>query len=374
MWNDFNLTNHAYNSCLTAGGLLEHVFARRRVPRSPLARNFKGPRARDYWEEHSRQFPKPDWTAGAAFHLDRIWPVDEGARQALVKRFFQEDEDIQRHVLDNPENADCLVRLYLGRNRRPASRRYNSSDTLRNVPLHLDELTQIGLDVGAFAQEMAMGLAVLHWKAGIDAQDTEFVIGISTAERLGAVCPDHESVRPPDTSEDGFEQGEARLWMLDFDKCSKVDLDEAGSSLPEEVVLDKYLVAVTGNDPYFPHARLDVSLWRRFRDTYIEAGETVIRTNRSKWNRQHQRQVARLPRMLIERWERWADVDVEAQDFDPFERSIEDEQVETQGRDDDTTKRTKKRMKNRAKMAGRRHVYQRQRREKSDRSHRSLEY
>ena len=118
------------------------------------------------------------------------------------------------------------------------------------------------MNVDAYAEEMAIGLAILHWKAEIDAQDTEFVIGRSATKTFGTVYPNYESIQPPISTTDDFTQRETQLWMLDYDKCSRVDLQSKGS-LSE--VVDKYFVAVTGNDPYFPHPRLDIGLWRRFR-------------------------------------------------------------------------------------------------------------
>jgi len=320
IWNDFNLNNHAYNSYLSSYCLLENTFVGRWVPRVPMARYFNGPDADEFWTANIERFPEGDQTRAAAFYLDRILPVPQLTRRALIRRFFQDDEQTQHDVLNNPDNKDCLVRVYLGKNR-PNARPYDSTDTLRNFPLHLDEAKMLELDVDVFAEEMAMGLATLHWKAGIDAQDTEFVIGTSTSKTFALVYPNHRSAPPPTSTVDDFTRREVQLWMLDYDKSSIFDLESKSLSFD---IVEKYLVAVTGNDPYFPHPCLDIDLWRRFRDTYLKASDVIIRNRRLK------HQMARLPRILIEKWEQWGNRDVEADEFDPFERSRDDDEAVTE--------------------------------------------
>jgi hypothetical protein len=39
--------------------------------------------------------------------------------------------------------------------------------------------------------------------------------------------------------------------MLDFDKCTRIDFQSTSA----EDIVEKYLVAVTGNNPYFPHPK-----------------------------------------------------------------------------------------------------------------------
>ncbi|EXJ91275.1 hypothetical protein A1O1_04385 [Capronia coronata CBS 617.96] len=95
IWNDFNLTNCAYNSCLTSLGLFEYAFRGRRVPRVPKARYFNGPDADGVWTAIISRFPEADRTRAAAFYLDHILPVPRVTRQALVRRFFQPDEQTQ---------------------------------------------------------------------------------------------------------------------------------------------------------------------------------------------------------------------------------------------------------------------------------------
>ncbi|EXJ93167.1 hypothetical protein A1O3_01724 [Capronia epimyces CBS 606.96] len=192
IWNDFNLTNLAHNSYLTSLGLFEYTFRGRLVPRVSMTRYFNGPDSDEFWAANMKRFPEEDRTRAATFHLDHILAVPEVTRRALIRQFFQGDKQTQHDALANPENQDCLVRVYFGKNN-PKTQPYDRTDTLRNFPLYLDEAKMIGLEIDAYAEEMAIGLALLHWKAGIHAQDTEFVIGSSKTMTFGVpksrICP-----------------------------------------------------------------------------------------------------------------------------------------------------------------------------------------
>ena len=49
--------------------------------------------------------------------------------------------------------------------------------TLRNLPVYLDGMEELGMRPATVAGEMAVGLAVAHWEVSIDMLDVEFVIG-----------------------------------------------------------------------------------------------------------------------------------------------------------------------------------------------------
>lgn len=327
IWNDFNLTNHAYNSCVSSTNLMKYAFPGRRIPRVPMAQFYNSPTAKGWWDLNITRFPVGDRKQSAVFYLDHILPVPPITRFALVREFFLPDSKAQHKVLTNIDNQDCLVRVYFGQNY-PHRQLYDSTDTLRNFPLYLDQAKRIGLDIYSYAEEMAIGLAILHWEAQIDAQDTEFVIGTSTTKIFGAKYPDHTSTPQPETTVNVFTSQETQLWMLDYDKCAEVSFDTLDLFTG---VVEKYLVAVTGNDPYFPHPRLDRDLWERFRKTYLEASQITIR------NRRLNHQISKLPGMLLVEWEQWGDRDVEAaeEDFDPFERHAGDSVEEGDEDDDD---------------------------------------
>ena len=82
---------------------------------------------------------------------------------------------------------------------------------LCNLPRYLDQARQLDLDVNAYAKEMALGQATLHWDAGIDAQHTEFVLGCSTTPAF-AIAHEETDYSPIATSTpDNFTQPETQL-------------------------------------------------------------------------------------------------------------------------------------------------------------------
>lgn len=50
---------------------------------------------------------------------------------------------------------------------------------MRNLPLHLDQMEEVGLfqhDMSLYARIMAEALALLHWIGKVDGNDIEFVL------------------------------------------------------------------------------------------------------------------------------------------------------------------------------------------------------
>jgi hypothetical protein len=188
---------------------------------------------------------------------------------------------------------------------------------LRNFPLYFDQAKRIGLNITAYTEEMAIGLAILHWDAGIDAADTEFVIGCSTNPNFPKVYRNHQARPPPRNTVDDFNRNETQLWTLDYDKCSAVNFDS--TDLTVEVV-KRYLVAVTGSDPYFPHPCMDSGLWSKFRAAYLKASKIIIALREFG---KRKAALSELPESLLKRWEVWAKEDTEAADADPFEESVD---------------------------------------------------
>ncbi|KAJ9608954.1 hypothetical protein H2200_006725 [Cladophialophora chaetospira] len=330
--NDFTLTTIAHDSCLKWTELLRRRVSKFNdkippVPKIPWVKSFHAPEDDTFWtEEMKMNFPEGDRDRGAVFHIQHILPVREEFRRRLVRTFFVNKPNIHHHVLSIAENQDCLVRLYLGANNPAATRRYDRNISLRNFPVYLDDAwKRLGLDVQEYAGGMARGLAVLHWEAGIDGQDVEVVLGCEDMSTKGEAegLVDERGTQERTgrkAASDEAEQREMQMWMLDFDKASQFpDLASQATTAPDEIVR-KYVVAVTGNDPYFPHPHLDGELWKGFREMYLEVSETIIAT------RQVGPHVGGLPGKFIREWERWAERDVLEED--PFERDDGDDGLE----------------------------------------------
>ena len=131
---------------------------------------------RSCWITTAQFFKEGDRMPEDLLIAERIPPVHLVARHALIDPYCPEEWKVGARIQDS--NDDCLVRLYLGKRRdatpRDMPRRYFG---LRNFPLCLDEMQELGLNIETFALIMAHALAVMHWHAKVDAADVEFVLG-----------------------------------------------------------------------------------------------------------------------------------------------------------------------------------------------------
>jgi len=122
-------------------------------------------------------------------------------------------------------------------------------------------MEELKLDTLAYARAMAEALAILHWVAKIDANDVEFVLA---PPREGAPSFSSSSL------------GEHCIWILDFDCCRSITIDEAG--------VDQAAAAFWKNDPYFPRpARSspeDRELWAAFKEEFLRTSGKVLGSER----------------------------------------------------------------------------------------------
>ncbi|OAP63365.1 hypothetical protein AYL99_02592 [Fonsecaea erecta] len=120
-------------------------------------------------------------------------------------------------IKDNVADRDCLVRLYLGRRKiQLEARRGQNFFFLRNYPLHLNRAEELGLQTVDYARAMAESLAVMHWVARTNANDVKFVLGGPGTHNTGI----------GEYTNDFF--GRQCLWVLDFDCCRPITMDDIG--------------------------------------------------------------------------------------------------------------------------------------------------
>ena len=235
-------------------------------------------KADKWWNTHGYMFPPEDRTPENLLISEHIPPIDVIGRNALIDYFCPENLRPAAKLQDS--NNDCLVRLYLGKRRDHITRLRPGPKTffgIRNLPLCLDQMEDIGLDTKALASAMADTLAILHWEVRIDAADIEFVLG-------GAPClthkplPKFEQLRhlAADTSTDtttpdpGTCAPATHLWLLDFNQCQPIAMNEGGADQAVKRFLD--------NDPYYPRPAIgsaDDSLWLHFQQRYIVASRKI---------------------------------------------------------------------------------------------------
>ena len=140
----------------------------------------------------------------------------------------------------------------------------------------MDQMEELGLDTGVYARVMAETLAFLFWRVGVDANDVEFVLAppremvssqsLETAE-VGSVG----SVGCPVIIESDV-LGPHILWILDFDCCRSMSMDEEGVKQAARAFLR--------NDPFCPRpGREDVrdqKMWNVFKEVFMKCSSELV--------------------------------------------------------------------------------------------------
>lgn len=206
------------------------------------------------------------YSACRALISERIPKVPRAISDKIVDLFCEGNTQLCDFVKNNPDDDPCLIRPYLGRRRRHKQGASNSRFqrfSLSNVPLHVDQMEALGLDIRAYAETMADALALIHWIAKIDANDMEFVLA---PPREGQ--PSEKPVFQSDYL------GRHSTWILDFDCCSRMSIDEKG--------IGQACQAFYRNDPFYPRpgseVEADQRLWTVFKDRFLQASRGMLRT------------------------------------------------------------------------------------------------
>jgi hypothetical protein len=248
----------------------------------------------DWWEAKGSLIPESEFQVARSrerspiLASERIWPLPHVVRDALITTFCS-DLSLQEQARKDKKNRDCLVRIYLGA--RYHMGQFNTSTTfsLRNFPLSLEKMETLDIDKLQLASSIAEALATLHWGAKIDARDVEFVLGM--APRNGV-------------EEGNIEKRAVCVWVLDFNQCADISMDENGCI--------KAAAAFWDNDPYYPRPGYsspsssgtlspvqssatdgtsttprivtDEELWEVFKERYLEfSGRIVEKVGVKEW-------------------------------------------------------------------------------------------
>lgn len=233
------------------------------------------------WADTLPRLP-PGYTPCKAIISEKIMPVSLPFRRMIIDNFIPGvDTD---KILDTQANKHCLIRPYLGRRRFQAESerpRRLRAYSLRNFPLHIDQMESIGLTPHDYAISMADALAFLYWIAKVDANDVEFVLA------------QPRSNDPPDMNSPSLIHsdvlGTLAIWILDFDCCNDMTLDESGI----ERAADAFGVMTLITHDRAAQMPLTRSLWEDFRDRFLRTSERILKDETSA--------IKQLPRRLIER-------------------------------------------------------------------------
>lgn len=209
-----------------------------------------------WWSTNSTRFPS-GYLPCNVLQSERIPPISQDAREMLIDKYCP--MSLMTEIKTSNVNEDCLIRPYLGRRRVRGDRpsRFQAF-SLRNFPLHIDQMEEMGLgaDILKYAQLMAEALAVIHWYGKIDANDVEFVLA----------SPRHDTAVQSQLSNI---LGNHTMWLLDFDCCKRISMDLDG--------VDQAVNAFFRNDPFYP--RPDQPLWKYFRDRYLQTSSMILMDN-----------------------------------------------------------------------------------------------
>ena len=236
----------------------------------PSCHQYISPGHEAWWSENLPRFPPEFQIPCNTLLTDRIPPFSKTVRDTLIDLYCPEALKIS--IRSSLPDEDCLVRPYLGGRRHAGMTRSRfKAFSLRNFPLHVDQMEELGLDGVVYAKVMAETLAVLYWEAHIDANDVEFVLAPAppgkdhSASSEGALI--HDAVIKSHCL------GEHVVWILDFDCCRSMALDGKG--------VEQAVAAFWRNDPYYPRPRSgnvkDESLWTVFKETFLETSGAILR-------------------------------------------------------------------------------------------------
>ena len=216
------------------------------------------------WEELIERFPS-NLVPCNSLITERIPPFPQDVRDRLIDKYCP--DQLKASIISSEPDRDCLIRPYLGRRRLPprtTGRPKFQAFSLRNYPLHLDQLEELSLDCIFYARIMAEVLANLYWKAKIDANDIEFVLApqIEHSESIHSLF-----------------LGDHVVWILDFDCCRSMTMDVKG--------VEQAVVAFYKNDPFFPRPcreikdEKDQGLWTAFRIQFLETSKDILEQENS---------------------------------------------------------------------------------------------
>lgn len=232
---------------------------------------------------------------------ERINPLPKSIREGLIDVFCP--EGLRATAKTEPANRDCIARLYLGK-RRSAGRRIGLFG-LRNFPLHLDQAEKIGLETHEYAKDMALALAICHWRVKTNAHDVDFVLGSAPTSENVQVEPEdraielirqgHSTLVERSDSVLNFTQRTVNLWMVDFDKVNPLTWTKDG--------IKEAAISVEENDPYYPKpgttTESDIALWTTFCDAYLHASRKIMQADHIP------DEFEDLPRHFLVMWEEW---------------------------------------------------------------------
>lgn len=143
-------------------------------------------------------------------------------------------------------------------------------------------MESLQLDAEDYARSMAGALAILHWHKKVDGMDIEFVLGSSPTDhnaarraldlrKIESLAPGTSTYEHTTNNTPNFKKRSIILWMIDFDACSTIPMNDAGVRQAVKGFLE--------TEPFYPRPytgdEYAESLWRIFSQSYVETGQKI---------------------------------------------------------------------------------------------------
>ncbi|MCJ1327975.1 hypothetical protein MMC10_004650 [Thelotrema lepadinum] len=95
---------------------------------------------RSWWDLNISKFPENVQIPCNALVSDRIPPFRQKIRETLIDAYCPTDS--HSLIKTSEPDQDCLIRIYLGRRRRHVKQSKFHAFSLRNYPLHIDQVEE----------------------------------------------------------------------------------------------------------------------------------------------------------------------------------------------------------------------------------------
>ncbi|KAJ5928340.1 hypothetical protein N7466_007296 [Penicillium verhagenii] len=260
-----NLRREYQTHCDVSAAFQQYQSVTQNVVHVPTPHTFIWKTEEDsFWNEIMPKMPQAFRQRGNVVTMERILPLPKVVRKALITHVYGRERNLSTtdidSILHSPANKHCLARVYLGKAN--GSMSHNKTDLLRNIPLHLGILNELGIDTFTLALEMGKSYATLHWGAATNGDDVEFVLGTSVSDERSA----HNNF--PD-----FQHRAIGFYLLDFGQCEAVDLAKNSDDVYQAF---KGALVTGDNQLFIPHYSKSPTLFASFKKGYIDAGNAIL--------------------------------------------------------------------------------------------------
>ena len=137
--------------------------------RIPQCHQFVYSNDQTWWDDQISGFPTTFQIPCNILITERIPPFGKSARQFLID--FYCPAPLKALIETSEPDQDCIISPHLGRRRRISAMSRFHAFSLRNYSLHVDQIERLGLDGMCYARIMAETMALLYWKAHVEAND-----------------------------------------------------------------------------------------------------------------------------------------------------------------------------------------------------------